>query len=67
MRFSSKFAEGLATEPADLVDAGPCIKCGHPPRCHPERQCDAGLYSQPCGDYQPDPDRAIKLPKEATA
>jgi hypothetical protein len=43
-------------------DVGPCIKCGHPPRCHPERQCDANMYSTPCNEYVPDPEHAIKLP-----
>jgi hypothetical protein len=45
------------------VDAGPCLTCGHPPRCHGLEYCaDGPLHGKACGAYVPDPGNIIKIP-----
>lgn len=58
MTLTSK--EASKSEPG-LKDYGPCVHCGHPPRCHAANACDANMLEVPCANYEPDASTRILL------
>ena len=59
---SSRLPQPAKTAALAQEHAGPCIKCGHPPRCHREMTCVDFGYPFRCTGYEPNPKEAILIP-----